>query len=32
MHRVMLKYTFEEQNWYAMQSSKLQVKAEFIDL
>ena len=33
MHRVMLKYsqTFEEQNWYALQSSKLQVKAEFTE-
>ena len=27
----MLKYAFEEQNWYALQSSKLQVKAEFAE-
>ena len=32
MHRVMLKYSyFEEQNRYALESSKLQVKAEFTE-
>ena len=28
---VMLKYMFEEQNCYLLQSSKLQVKAEFTE-
>ena len=30
MHKVMVKYTFDEPNWYALKSSKLQVKADFI--
>ena len=31
MHRVMLKYTFAERNWYALESSLPKVKDEFTD-
>ena len=31
IHKVMFKYTFEEQNWYALESNKPQVKTEFTE-